>query len=92
MATITKKIWPAAFEAVRDGSKTFELRLNDFEIQPGDTLVLEEFDPKESKYTGRRVEKVAGYIKAYKQEELPFWPIEEIRKHGLQIISLLEKK
>ncbi len=91
MATIRKKIWPEAFEAVLNGSKTFELRLNDFEIQPGDTLVLEEYDSKKKTYTGRRVEKVAGYIKAYKQEELPFWPIEEIQKHGLQIISLLEK-
>lgn len=92
MTTIRKKIWPQAFEAVLDGSKTFELRLNDFDIRPGDKLVLEEYDPKGKKYTGRRIEKIAGYIKAYKQEELPFWPIEEIRKHGLQIISLLEKK
>jgi len=42
MTTIKKKIWPEYFEAVESNKKKFELRLNDFEINEGDTLVLEE--------------------------------------------------
>jgi len=42
MATIHKKIWPEYFEAVAQGKKKFEFRLNDFEIKEGDVLVLEE--------------------------------------------------
>ena len=37
---IHKKIWPEYFEAVLSGKKKYELRLDDFEIKEGDTLVL----------------------------------------------------
>lgn len=84
---IKKKIWPEYFEAVASGKKKFELRLNDFEINEGDTLVLEEWDPKTKKYTGRRVEKHIAYVAKFKLDKM-FWPKEEIEKHGLQIISL----
>lgn len=47
MAIINKKIWPEYFDAVASGNKKFELRLNDFDIKEGDTLVLEEWDPKD---------------------------------------------
>jgi len=47
MATIKKKLWPQYFDAVVAGKKKYELRLNDFEINEGDTLALEEWDPKQ---------------------------------------------
>ena len=87
MATITKKIWPEYFEAVMTGKKKFELRLNDFEIHEGDTLVLEEWDPKTKEYTGRKVEKKVTYVGRFEIDKL-FWPEEEVKKHGLQIISI----
>ena len=38
---IIKKVLPDYFQDIVDGKKKYELRLNDFEIEPGDTLVLE---------------------------------------------------
>ena len=42
MREIHKKISPEYFEAIKSGEKTFEYRVNDFECEPGDILVLEE--------------------------------------------------
>lgn len=84
---IKKKIWPEYFEAVVSGKKKYELRLNDFEVHEGDTLVLEEWDPKTKEYTGRSVEKKVTYIGKFKMDQL-FWPEEEVREKGIQIISL----
>jgi len=87
MAIIKKKIWPEYFEAVKSGKKKFELRLDDFDIQEGDTLVLEEWDPKARTYTGRSIEKKVMYVGKFKIDKL-FWLEEEIREKGLQVISL----
>lgn len=37
MKKIEKKIWPEYFQEILNDKKTFELRLNDFEINEGDT-------------------------------------------------------
>lgn len=87
MAMIRKKILPQYFDAVASGKKKFELRLNDFEIAEGDTLVLEEWDPEAKAYTGRSLEKTATYVARFKLDQL-FWPKEEILDKGIQIISL----
>lgn len=42
MATIHKKVWSEYFEKIISGKKKLELRLADFEVNEGDTLVLEE--------------------------------------------------
>lgn len=41
------KIWPQYFQAVADGSKTFEIRENDRGFQKGDIVILKEWDPTE---------------------------------------------
>jgi len=87
MSFIKKKILPAYFEAVLSGKKKFELRLNDFDINEGDTLILEEWDSTKKEYTGRKIEKRATYIYKFKTNLL-FWPEEEVKIKGLQIISL----
>jgi len=87
MATIKKKIWPEYFEAVVSEKKKYELRLNDFDINEGDTLILEEWNPETKEYTGRRVEKKVTYVGRFKIDKL-FWPEEQIREKGIQIISL----
>lgn len=84
---IKKKIWPEYFEAMESGKKKFELRLNDFEINEGDILSLEEWDPKTKEYTGRKLEKKVTYVGKFKIDSL-FWPEEEIKEKGIQIISL----
>lgn len=87
MAIIHKKIWPEYFDAVVSGKKKFELRLNDFDVAEGDTLVLEEWDPKTKGYTGRKTEKKVTYVGRFRIDDL-FWPEADIREKGLQVISL----
>jgi ASC-1-like (ASCH) protein len=78
---------PEYFEAIVSGKKKFELRLNDFEVNEGDTLILEEWNPELKEYTGRKMEKRVTYVKQFKIDEL-FWPKEEILEKGIQIMSL----
>ena len=60
--TVTKKILPKYFRDVLDGHKTFELRKDEDDIQPGDTLVLKEWGPDKKSFTGRQVEKQVSYV------------------------------
>lgn len=59
------------FQVVVDGRKTFELRLNDFDIEEGDTLLLKEWDPETKTYTGREVAKMVGYVGKWKLPSSP---------------------
>lgn len=86
MATIHKKIWKEYFDKVASGEKKFELRLADFEIREGDTLVLEEWDKDKKEYTGRKVEVVATYV--LKTKDQTFFSPEEGGKYGFQIIQI----
>ena len=60
------KILPEYYEAVLDGTKTFEMRYNDRNFQVGDILRLREYQPMtdeyEARYTGRDIEVVITYI------------------------------
>lgn len=87
MAIIKKKILPIYFEAVISGKKKYELRLNDFEINEGDTLILEEWNSDQKEYTGRTIEKKVTYVGKFKIDKL-FWPEDEVKEKGLQIISI----
>lgn len=49
------KIHPDFFDAVQDGSKTFELRRDDRDFQVHDTLEIREFSEANGGYTGRVV-------------------------------------
>lgn len=87
MAIIKKKTWPEYFDLIASGKKKFDLRLNDFKVNEGDTLIFEEFDIATETYTGRSIEKKVTYVKQFKIDEL-FWPKEEILEKGIQVISL----
>jgi ASC-1-like (ASCH) protein len=80
-----KKIWPEYFQKILDGKKTYELRLADWECNEGDILVLQEWDPKIKKFTGRTVEKEVVYIG--KTKNITFWPKKDVEKYGYQIIA-----
>lgn len=84
MAIIKKKITPEYFELVSNGKKKFELRLADFNVEEGDTLLLEEY--KEGKPTGRKVEKRVGYILKFDLDK--FGQRKEIEEKGLYVISI----
>ena len=82
---IEKKVWPEYFQKIIDGVKKYELRLADFECNPGDILVLREWNPKTKEYTGRVVEKTVTYVGKTKGQT--FWPKEDVEKYGFQIIA-----
>ena len=86
MAVIKKKIWPKYFELVKSGNKNFELRVADFEINEGDTLILEEWDPAVKQYTGRKIEKKVGYILKFNLDD--FGQKKEVEEKGLYVIGL----
>lgn len=89
MKKIEKKVWSEYFEQIISNKKTFELRLNDFDIEEGDILLLKEWDKENKTYTGREIEKKVGYVGRWKIEDLErFYPREEINNKGIQIISL----
>lgn len=86
MAIIKKKINPKYFNLVSAGKKRFELRVHDFDIKEGDTLILQEWNPETKQYTGRELEKKAGYILEFKLDD--FGQEDLIKEHGLMVISL----
>lgn len=80
-----KKVLPEYFEEIISGSKSFELRLADWDCELGDILVLKEWS-KEEGYTGREITKKIGYV--LKTKDLKLFPKQEVEKYGYQIISL----
>lgn len=86
MAKIRKKTWKEAFEKILSGEKTFDARLANFDCKPGDILILEEYDPKTKKYTGRKIEKKVAFVLNTKNQK--FWTQSDITKHGLIIMAL----
>ncbi len=81
-----KKIRPEYFQKILEGKKTFEVRLADWECNEGDILILKEWDPKTRGYTGREIKKEVTYV--IKTKDLKFWPQEDVKKYGYQIIAL----
>jgi len=85
MATIKKKIWPKYFDLVKSSKKKFELRLADFKIREGDTLILEEWNPKKKEYTGKRIKKKVKCVLKFNLND--FDQKQKIEKRGLYVIQ-----
>jgi ASC-1-like (ASCH) protein len=85
MSLIKKKINHKYFNLVKLGKKKFELRLADFKIKPGDILILQEWNPKTKKYTGRELKKKVNFILKFKLND--FGQAQEIKKKGLYVIQ-----
>lgn len=86
MAIIKKKTWPNLFEQVLLGKKKFDLRLADFEVNEGDTLILEEWDPDTKQYTGRTIEKKINYILKFNLNQ--FGQEDNLKEKGLYILQI----
>jgi len=56
------KSWPDFFEPVLNGTKRFELRINDRNFNVGDVLHLMEYDDRKRVFTGRSVKKRVTYF------------------------------
>jgi|TARA_Y100000310_G_scaffold343234_1_gene449913 hypothetical protein len=85
---IEKKLWPKRFEQVLNGIKRSDIRLADFEVKPGDLLLLREWDPEKEDYTGRIIEKEISSV--IKTKDLEVGSNEDINKFGFQILSFRE--
>ena len=90
MAIIKKKIPPEYFDLVNSGKKNFEARVAEFEVKEGDTIILEEWDPKTKQYTGRKIEREVGYVLNFDLNT--FGQKDLIEEKGLVIFSLKDKK
>ena len=82
---IRKKAWPELFEAVLNGKKDFDIRLDEFKVNEGDILLLEEWNPKTKKYTGRKIKKKIKFI--LHTNQLPFWTEQEVLDHGFVVMG-----
>ncbi len=82
-------MWIESYELVSTGQKTYDLRLADWNINTGDIIVFQEWNPETKKYTGRSMEKRVGYVGKTKGWEV--WFREDIEKYGFQVISLKDK-
>lgn len=85
---VEKKTWPELFNKVVSGEKTFDFRLADFDIEPGDTLVLKEWDPDAKAYTGRELTKEVTIVLKTKDPNFQPWSQDEIDKYGYQVIGI----
>ena len=83
---IEKKCWPEQFEGLLDKSRKLDLRLADFKVKAGDTLVLREWDPKTRKYSGRELKKKVGEVLAIKPN--PFYDKKIAEHYGFQVLLL----
>ena len=85
-AIIRKKSYNPYFEQVLRGEKKFDLRLADFDVAPGDTIIFEEYDEKTRRPTGRTSTHRVGYV--LKTKDLSYWTPEEIEKFGFVVMGL----
>jgi ASC-1-like (ASCH) protein len=85
MSIIKKKTWPEHFNLVKNGKKRIDIRLADFKIKEDDVLILQEWDPKNKRYTGRQLKKRVKYILKFKLND--FGQKEKIEKKGIYIIQ-----
>ena len=87
MKEIRKKAYQPYFDEVASGNKTFDVRVTDFDCQPGDILILEEIDSETRKPTGREIRKQVGYV--LRTKDVTFYDPKDIEKYGYQVISLI---
>lgn len=48
------KSWPQLFAPIKDGSRPFDVRLNDRGFEVGDRLLLREWEPTKKIFTGNQ--------------------------------------
>lgn len=100
MREIHKKLSKTYFDEIASGNKTFEYRVNDFECEPGDILILEEYEYDQGQETtagrrptGRILRKKVGYVA--KTTDFDWLNRPDVKadfeKYGAQIISLLDE-
>ena len=85
MEEIKKKTWTELFQKILDRKKNSDVRLADFNLEEGDILILEEYNHKTKKYTGRTIKKKIKNLT--KLNLADYNNIEEIKKYGHWLIE-----
>lgn len=88
MSIIEKKCWPEFFNMFCSGERQFELRLADFNLKTGDTLLFREYEPGRRGYTGRTASFNCERVEHSATNPLQFYDVERIKEHGFWIIKL----
>jgi len=87
---IKKKVKHEYFELVNDGRKRFEIRLADFGVKPGDTLILQEQDAKTNELTGRELS--CEILHQFNTKDVEkFYSKKDIEKYGLMVMAIRRK-
>lgn len=81
MTEIIKKVLPKYFREIKKGKKSFEVRLADFKIKPGDTLILKECKPKTKELTGKVISKKVEFVTKF--NPLEFNKLNDIKKYSM---------
>ena len=89
MREIIKKAYSKYFEEVLSGEKKFEIRLNDFDADIGDIIILKEINDKRE-FTGREIKKKITYVS--KTKNVDWWSEEDIKEKGFIVMSLANIK
>jgi uncharacterized protein DUF3850 len=63
--THSLKTWPAFFDDMLSGKKSFEVRRNDRDFHEGDMLLLEEWIPDQDGTSGAYGERKASFVVTY---------------------------
>lgn len=85
---IKKKCYTPFFELIKKGDKNIELRLNDFEVNDGDILVLYDRNPDTGELTGRFLKK--KIVRHYTMNPTHWYDIEKIKTKGFVVMELEE--
>ena len=85
LSEIHKRTWTPFFNAILRGDKNGEVRLNDFDVKSGDTLILDEWNPNTG-YTGRSIKRKVRAV--FPVDFHRFHSAEEIQKYGHLYIEL----
>lgn len=85
MNYISKKTWPYYFQLMIDGKKDTDLRLADFDVEPGDVIIFQEWNPDTESYTGREYSKIVTNVNHVNLDR--FHTLDEIEEFGHFIIE-----
>ena len=84
--TIHKKCFPEFFESLYKGKRKSEVRLEDFRVGEGDTIIFEEWNPKTKSYTGRKTAKVCRNVMSVNPTKI--YTYDKLQQFGLVLIDL----
>lgn len=84
---IRRRCNTATYDAVESGEKTFELFVgDDIHLEKEDLVTLEEWDPVDKKYTGRKITRKLTYVLNTKEAGIP---ADELTRYGATICGTL---